>query len=201
MVQRKFSRFFLNFPVIFPELSLGTPEETAETATALSTFLNVRLHFFWWEASCTRKNRPGMTADFATRAAIYRSLRALRARNRKKVSKRVFLGVWRKVSKNTRKSQKYRFSDLLGYLSVFLDFFGYFLRLFSRPPKRPFLRLLCDFGPGGHGDFCKWRLGSQGGLAIGGGRLGNRPPPLRVSLRARNGVSKMSAGASSSSPK
>ena len=49
-----------------------------------------------------RGNQPHVDdkdPSFATRAAIYRSLRALRARNLKKVSKRVFLGVWRKVSK------------------------------------------------------------------------------------------------------
>ena len=27
--------------------------------------------------------------------------------------------------------------------------------------KRPFVRLFCDFGPGGPGDSCKWRLRSQ----------------------------------------
>ena len=94
----------------------------------------------------------------ATRAAIYRSLRTLRARNRKKVSKKVFLGVRRKVSKNTRKSPKI---PKKVRKSVFFDFFGYFLRLFCGPPKRPFLRLFCGFGPGGSGDSCKWRLGSQ----------------------------------------
>ena len=94
----------------------------------------------------------------ATRAAIYRSLRTLRARNRKKVSKKVFLGVRRKVSKNTRKSLKI---PKKVRKSVFLDFFGYFFRLLCGPLERPFLRLFCDFGPGGSGDFCKWRLGSQ----------------------------------------
>ena len=38
--------------------------------------------------------------------------------------------------------------------------------LFSTPPmasseKRLFLRLFCDFGPGGPRDSCKWSLGSQ----------------------------------------
>ena len=28
-------------------------------------------------------------------------------------------------------------------------------------PQRPFLRRFCDCGPGGPGDSCKWRLGSQ----------------------------------------
>ena len=50
-----------------------------------------------------------------------------------------------KKSKNTQKVWK----------SVFLDFFGYFSGLFCRPPKRPFLRLFCDFGLGGPGDSCK----------------------------------------------
>ena len=40
----------------------------------------------------------------------------------------------------------------------FFDFLGYFRGLFGRPPKRPFLRLFGDFGPG---DSCKWRLESQ----------------------------------------
>ena len=100
----------------------------------------------------------GTNSALATRAAIYRSLRALRARNRKKVSKKVFWGVGRKVPKNTRKSLKI---PIFGPFWVFLDFFGYFLGLFCRPPERPFLRFFCDFGPGGPGDSCKWRLASQ----------------------------------------
>ena len=59
--------------------------------------------------------------SIATRAAIYRSLRALRARNRKNVSKRVFLGVWRKVFKNTRKSLKYRNSGAGNGCANFMD--------------------------------------------------------------------------------
>ena len=95
-------------------------------------------------------NFPVFLILVATRAAIYRSLRALRARNRKKVSKRVFSGVCRKVSKNTQRSlkipKKYpKRSDF----SVFLDFFGYFWGLFCRPPKRPFLRLFAIPGPDG----------------------------------------------------
>ena len=50
---------------------------------------------------------------------------------------------------------------IFGYFFGIFRLFGYFLRLFSRPPKRPFLRLFCDLGPGGPGDSCKWRLGSQ----------------------------------------
>ena len=69
--------------------------------------------------------------------------------------------MWRKVSKIPEKSKNTDFRTFSGIFSVFLDFFGYFLRLFSRPPKRPFLRLFCDFGPGGPGNSCKWRVGSQ----------------------------------------
>ena len=94
----------------------------------------------------------------AIRATIYRSLRALRAQNRKKVSKRVFSGVRKKVPENTRKSQKI---PKIGLFGVFFDFFGYFGGLFCGPPKRLFLRLFCDFGPGGPGDSCKWSLRSQ----------------------------------------
>ena len=94
----------------------------------------------------------------ATRATIYRSLRALRARNPKEVSKRVFLGVCKKVPENTRKSRKTPPKCLI---LVFFDFFGYFRGLFCRPPKRLFLRLFGDFGPRGPGDSCKWLLGSQ----------------------------------------
>ena len=95
---------------------------------------------------------------FATRATIYRSLRALRAQNPKKVSKRVFLGVCKKVPENIRKSRK--IPEKVQF-RVFFDFFGYFRGLFCRPPKRLFLRLFWDFGPGGPGDSCKWSLGLQ----------------------------------------
>ena len=118
------------------------------------------ISFRWWSCTLFSSLKWGPTSriGFATRAAIYRSLRTLRARNRKKVSKRVFLGVCRKVSKNTRKSLK---TSIFGHFWVFLDFFRYFWGLFCGPPKRPFLRLFCDFGPGGSGDSCEWRLGSQ----------------------------------------
>ena len=99
-----------------------------------------------------------ISENFAIRATIYRSLRALRAQNRKKVSKRVFLGVRKKVPENTRKSQKIHQKVQFW---VFFDFFGYFRALFCGPPKRLFWRLFCDFGPGETGDSCKWSLGSQ----------------------------------------
>ena len=71
-------------------------------------------------------------AHVTTRAAIYRSLRTLRSQNRQKVSKKVFSGVCRKVSKNTPKSQK---KPTMGPFWVFLDSFGYLLGLFCRPQK------------------------------------------------------------------
>ena len=88
----------------------------------------------------------------ATRAAIYRSLRALRAQNRKKVSKRVFLGVPKKVPENTPESQKgaqkvnfQSFWALFGLSGVFSGtFFGTpkktrletFLRFWARRARR-----------------------------------------------------------------
>ena len=93
----------------------------------------------------------------ATRAAIYRSLRALRARNRKKVSKRVFLGVWRKVSKNTRKSLKTPKNTQKGPK---IGIFRLFQVFFETPdPKKTLFETFLRFRPG---DSCKWRLGSQG---------------------------------------
>ena len=74
----------------------------------------------------TREQKKHIKKTLATRATIYRSLRALQARNPKNVSKRVFFGGLQKS-----------------------------------PPKRLFLRLFWDFGPGAPGDSCKWSLGSQ----------------------------------------
>ena len=97
--------------------------------------------------------------NVATRAAIYRSLRALRSQNRKKVSKRVFLGQ-KRPQKYPEKSKKIH--SKVQFLCLFFDFFGYFRGLFLQtPPNRLFLRLYCDFGPGWPGDSCEWRLGSQ----------------------------------------
>ena len=79
----------------------------------------------------------------------------------KKLKKGLFGVLEKSLGKYPKKSKNIVFRTFLGIFSVFLDFFGYFPRLFSRPPKRPFLRLFCDFGPGGPGDSCKWRLGSQ----------------------------------------
>ena len=87
-------------------------------------------------------------------AWLDRSLRTLRARNRKKFLKRSFWGSAeksQKIPENVRKS-------------VFFTFSG---GTFLRTPKTTFLRFLCDFGPGGSGDSCKWRLGSQVYLFFG----------------------------------
>ena len=75
---------------------------------------------------------PGkMAARIATQAAIYR---ALRARNRKKVSERVLWGVWKKnISKNTRKSLKIRKNTQKGPK---IDVFRLFRVFFAQ--KNPF---------------------------------------------------------------
>ena len=75
----------------------------------------------------------------------------------KKVSKRVFWGSAEKSPKIPEKVKKYPKKSNFGSF----DFFGCFRGPLCRPPKRLFLRLFCDFGPGGPGDSCKWLLGSQ----------------------------------------
>ena len=55
-----------------------------------------------------------------------------------------------KESKNSARSLK------IGLFGLFRVFWGTFLQT----AQRPFLRLFCDFGPGGPGDSCKWRLGT-----------------------------------------
>ena len=50
---------------------------------------------------------------------------------------------------------------------AFLPFFGYFLGLFRRPPKRLFLRLFCDFGPGDSWRMVAW-VAIQATRASGG---------------------------------
>ena len=66
-----------------------------------------------------------------TRATIYRSFRALRAQNRKKVSKRVFLGSAKKSPKVPEKLKKY---PQKVQFWVFWDFFGFYFR------GKPFLK-------------------------------------------------------------
>ena len=101
-----------------------------------------------------------MVSWVATRAAIYRSLRA---RHRKKMAKKlqespgptsqkngkkdIFDGLQESPQKYPKKSKNIDFQTFLGLFRLF--------RVFWRPPKRPFLRLSCDFGPGGPGDSCK----------------------------------------------
>ena len=89
-----------------------------------------------------------------TRAAICRSLRAP---DIAKSLKKLLWGFCRR-SKYTRESPK---TPKKVRKSVFLDFPGIFWDFSADPPKRPFLRLFCDFGPRGPRDSCKWRGGSQ----------------------------------------
>ena len=60
--------------------------------------------------------------SLATQAAIYRSFRALRARNRKNVSKRVFLGGLEKSLKKYPKKSKNLPNGKITFLGIFLYF-------------------------------------------------------------------------------
>ena len=95
-------------------------------------------------------NRVSGALEIATRATIYRSLWALRARNPKKVSRRVFLGVCRKVPENTRKSrkipEKVQIWVFFGYFSTFSGIFGDF---FADPQKDSFRDFFGISGPEG----------------------------------------------------
>ena len=75
----------------------------------------------------------------------------------KKSQKRSFWGSAEKSQKIPGQSKNTDFRTFLGIFRFFRVFSGTFLRT----PKRTFLRLFCDFGPGGSGDSCKWRLGAQ----------------------------------------
>ena len=79
-------------------------------------------------------------------------------KSQKSLKKSVFGGPQKSPRKYPKKSKN---TPKIGLLGVFFDFFGYFRGLFCGPPKTLFLRLFCDFGPGGPGDSCKWSLGSQ----------------------------------------
>ena len=83
----------------------------------------------------------------ATRAAIYRSLRALRARKRKKVSKKVFWGGRQKSPKKNRKKSKNTQKDpKIGIFRLFRVFFGTFL---LTPRKTFFETFFAISGPEG----------------------------------------------------
>ena len=103
----------------------------------------------WFRVECVADPTPEIHRWFATRATIYRSLRALRAQKRKKVSKRVFLGVREKVPENIRKCHKIPLEvQSLGIWGFFRVFSGTFLRT---PKKTLFEIFFCDFGPRGPG--------------------------------------------------
>ena len=71
-------------------------------------------------------------------------------------------GLQKRPQKYPKKSENTNFRTFLGIFWLFRVFFGTFLQT----PRRPFSRLFCDFGPGGPGDSCKWRPGSQGTDAL-----------------------------------
>ena len=91
--------------------------------------------------------RGPISPGLATRAVIYRSLRALRTQTRQRVSKRVFWGVCKKVPENTPESpkipQKAQFSDFWRYFGTFWGIFGDCLQT----PKKTLFETFCDFGP------------------------------------------------------
>ena len=100
--------------------------------------------------------------NLATQATIFRSLRALRARNPKKVSKRVFLGVCKKVPENTRKVEKYPKKypnlDFSGTFQLFAGIFGDF---FADPQKDSFRDFFGISGPEGPETPVNGRLGFE----------------------------------------
>ena len=77
---------------------------------------------------------------------VYRSLK-----------KGLFGGLQKSPRKYPKKSKTISEGAKIGIYRLFRVFSGTFLQT----PKKTFLRLFCDFGPGGPGDSCKWRLGSQ----------------------------------------
>ena len=100
-----------------------------------------------------------------TQTAICRSLRALRARNPPKVSKKSPRASGLRVSKKSRKEskslKKVSKKTFLTLFWGFLTLFETFWTLWARRLGETFLRLLGHFGPGGPGDSCKWPFGSQ----------------------------------------
>ena len=108
--------------------------------------------FFLLFISFSRQSRhlspQNRHSSVATRATIYRSLRALRAQNRKKVSKRVFLRVCKKVPEDTQNSQK---MPPKVQFCVVLTFSGIFGDLFADPQKDSFWDFFAILGPEGPG--------------------------------------------------
>ena len=104
----------------------------------------------------------GTPPGIASLPAIYRSLEALRAENREKVSKKSSWAfrprVSKKVPKKVEKSLKRHFLETFRGL---FDLFGTFLRLWAGRPRKTFLRLFCGFRPGGPRDSCRWPAGTQ----------------------------------------
>ena len=72
----------------------------------------------FWQTICLEM--PENLVKIATRAAIYRSLRTLWARNRKKVSKKVFFGG--SGEKSQKIPERYKNTDFRTFLGVFRYF-------------------------------------------------------------------------------
>ena len=66
-------------------------------------------------------------------------------------------GLQKSLQKYPKKSKN---TDFRTFLSIF-RLFRVFLGTFLQTPEKTFFETFCDFGPGGPGNPCKWRLGSQ----------------------------------------
>ena len=108
---------------------------------------------------------------------IYRSLEALRAENREKVSKKSSWPFRPRVSKKSRKGRKVpEKSPKVSFRGLF-DLFGTFLRLWAGRPRKTFLRLFRGFRPGGPRDSCRWAARTQvlGSFLMGAKRKNKIP--------------------------
>ena len=142
-----------------------------------------------WKRGLSRPGGQG--SNLATRAAIYRSLRPLRARNRKKVSTRVFWGGLEKsLEKYPKKSKNIDFRTFLGIFSGIFRPFRVFFETFLQTPQKTLFEPFLRFRARRARRLLKWRLGwpgvkslcavcgIQGTLAFSsgcpGGRIGDR---------------------------
>ena len=88
---------------------------------------------------------------------LQKSPSPLGPKSQKSLKKGVFGGLAKSLKKNPKKPKKSQTIPKKVRKSVFWDFFGYFLRLCSRPPQKTLFEIFCDFGPGRSGDSCKWQ--------------------------------------------
>ena len=97
-----------------------------------------------------------------------------------KSQSRSFGGRPKSPRKYPRKSEKGPKKSESGTFWSFFDFLGYFRELSGGPPRRPFLRLFCDFGPEGPEAPVNGGLGRKPGL---GRKSFRKPQPLAFSQK------------------